>query len=73
MTRDYLSVQEASKTIASEVVESGSSKGWATVNGNNLGVARDLERHLAKFNIGYTDAKTGTWGSRQEERATSRR
>lgn len=59
--RDYISVSESSQLIASEVVQNGQSKNWSKVNENSLAVARDLERHLAKFNIGYTDPKNGTW------------
>lgn len=61
--RDYISVSEASHVIASEVVQNGQSKNWARVNENSLAVARDLERHLAKYNIGFTDPKTGTWST----------
>jgi hypothetical protein len=64
--RDYLSVSEASKAIASEVIETGKSSNWTAANENNLTLARDLERHLAKFNIGYTSPNTGTWTARRD-------
>jgi hypothetical protein len=59
--RDYISVSEASPVIASEVIQNGQSKNWSKVNENSLTVAKELERHLAKFNIGYTDPKNGIW------------
>ena len=58
--REYLSVEEAAKSIAGEVMHSGASAGWV----GNTDIARDLEKHLAKFNIGCTNPKTGTWGHR---------
>lgn len=61
-TREYLSVEESSKTIASEIMEYGSSRGWV---GNNQ-VARNVEHRLSKFNIGLTDPKSGTWSHREK-------
>lgn len=58
--REYLSIEEAAQTIAGEIVHSGSSTGWV----GNADIARDLEKHLSKFNIGYTNPKTGTWAHR---------
>lgn len=64
--RDYLSVSEASKVIASEVIEGGKSSNWSPVNENNLKVAKELEKHLSKFNIGYTNPKEGTWTAKKD-------
>lgn len=64
--REYLSVPETGKIIASEVVETGSSKNWSRVNNNNLALAKDLEKHLAKFNIGYTDPRNGSWSTKRD-------
>jgi hypothetical protein len=61
--KDYISVPEAAQLIASEVVQNGQSKNWPKVNENNLGIAREIESHLAKFNIGYTDPKNGSWST----------
>lgn len=55
--REYLSVQETGKTIVSEVVQYGVSKSWA----GDAEIARELEKYLAKFNVGYVDPKTGSW------------
>lgn len=64
--RDYLSVSEASKKIAGEVLEFGVSKNWAPVDQNSIDLAKDLEKYLSKFNIGYTDNKSGTWSHRRD-------
>lgn len=55
--REYLSFEEASKFIAGEVAQFGQSKGWT----GNPDIAQEVEKHLSKFNIGYTDPTTGTW------------
>jgi len=55
--REYLSPNEASAVIASEVAQYGVSKSWT----GNLDVASEVEKNLAKFNIGYVDPKSGTW------------
>lgn len=62
--RDYISVNEASKTIINEVIDTGSSKNWTRANQNNLELATSVEKTLAKYNIGLTDPKTGTWSPR---------
>lgn len=59
--REYLSVEEAGKLIAGEVAQYGASKSWM----GNPDIAKALERHLSKFNIGYTDPNTGTWTHRR--------
>jgi len=59
--REYLSVEEASKVIAGEVAQNGTSREWV----GNTEIAREIEQHLAKFNIGYIDPKTGTWSHRR--------
>jgi len=53
--REYLSVQQASVIIATEVLQTGSSKDWSEVDQNNLGIAKDLEKKLREFNIGFTN------------------
>lgn len=63
--RDYLSTTEVNKIIAGEVVQYGSSKNWAPVDHNSLDAAKELENHLAKFNIGLTDPKNGVWSSKR--------
>lgn len=56
VVREYLSVIEASKQIASDIIQYGVSKGWS---GNN-DIALDLEKKLSQFNIGF-DVKTKGW------------
>ncbi len=58
--KEILSVTDAGKTIASEVVQYGKSTNWS---GSNE-ISKELEKHLAKFNIGCTDPATGTWAHR---------
>jgi hypothetical protein len=55
--REYLSVADSSKQIAGEVAQYGSSKDWS----GDQDLAKEVERHLSKFNIGYTDPKGGGW------------
>lgn len=61
--RDYLSVNETGKIIASEVVADGNSKGWGKPDQNGITLAIELEKHLAKFNIGLKEPRAGIWGT----------
>jgi len=58
--REILSVTEAGKAIAGEVTQYGKSNNWVGTNE----ISKELEKHLAKFNIGCTDPHTGTWSHR---------
>lgn len=64
--REYMSVAESSKVIVNEVIGLGSSKNWNPSNPNTIDIAKSLEKHLAKFNIGYTNPKVGTWGYKKD-------
>jgi hypothetical protein len=59
--KEILSVTEAGKAIAGEVVQYGKSTNWTGTNE----ISKELEKYLAKFNIGCTDPKTGTWAHRR--------
>jgi len=58
--KEILSVTEAGKLIAGDVIQYGKSSNW---NGTNE-ISKELEKHLAKFNIGCTEPTTGTWSYR---------
>ena len=50
--------------IAAEVVAKGHSDGWVAESEGDRSwkAAREAEKHLAKFNIGYVDDMDGSWG-----------
>jgi hypothetical protein len=54
----YDSAEEDAAWIASEVIRKGKSHGWVEEPGEKA-VAAEIEKILAKYNIGYTGE--GTW------------
>lgn len=50
--------------IAADVVARGGSDGWVAASSDQLKTAREVERILARFNIGYVDDMRGRWAHR---------
>ncbi len=63
--RNYVSADEDVQLIAGEVAKYGHSNGWNARASDELQVALEVEKRLARFNIGYTDDSKGHWAYRQ--------
>jgi hypothetical protein len=65
-TRPYF--KGCASVIAEEVVSTGKSQGWIVANKNEpnflntYNSAKEAEKTLKKFNIGYVDDGFGEWG-----------